>query len=281
MDLLTLIFQILLTIPLTIIINIFNKKENRILNGILIPTIYIIIISALIPYVKTNIFLIVIFEIFIRNFYVTSIVMEESKIINTSFIIESLISIALSLFTYNYFISKVETVIPDPESIKAFVWFLVILYIVYLVKLSSKNKKETKEIKKHIHQKEQNIMQYAKYKNMYGNTVKSKKEIINNMIYAIMIYQNYKTPKLYRSINSYFGNIIKKETKYGIMQVNSWSRMSDEESIIYTLKEFETKLKNTSLKEKGQIDKLLSEYSEIEKEEITNILKDIIEFQKK
>ena len=68
MTLTTIILQILLTIPLTILLNHFQNHENNKINKIIIPSIYIIIISALVPTVKENIFLIVIFEIFIRNF---------------------------------------------------------------------------------------------------------------------------------------------------------------------------------------------------------------------
>ena len=121
MALSTLIFQIFLAIPLTIILGYFQNKEKRRLNQILLPTIYIIIISALIPIVKENVFLIVIFEIFIRNFYLTTITNQNYKISNLTFILESFISISLSLFTYNYFINKVESVIPNPEDIKPFI----------------------------------------------------------------------------------------------------------------------------------------------------------------
>ena len=106
MNLTTLLLQILLTVPLTIILNFFRNKENRRLNQILIPSVYIIVIAALIPYVKENIFLIVIFELFIRNFYITNVVNQEREISNITFIIEGLISIALSLFTYNLEVRK-------------------------------------------------------------------------------------------------------------------------------------------------------------------------------
>ena len=105
MTLTTIILQILLTIPLTIILNYFKKEENRRINQLIIPSLYIIIISALIPSVKENIFLIVVFEIFIRNFYITNIVNGNNEISTFTYIIESIISIAISLFTYNYFIS--------------------------------------------------------------------------------------------------------------------------------------------------------------------------------
>ena len=158
MALSTLIFQIFLAIPLTIILGYFQNKEKRRLNQILLPTIYIIIISALIPIVKENVFLIVIFEIFIRNFYLTTITNQNYKISNLTFILESFISISLSLFTYNYFINKVESVIPNPEDIKPFIWFLIILYIFSLYKISNKENKKDSQNKQIIRKKEHIII---------------------------------------------------------------------------------------------------------------------------
>lgn len=281
MNLITLIIQMVLTIPLTIILNFLKNKENRRLNQILIPSIYIIIIAALLPMVKENIYLIVIFEIFIRNFYITNITNQDVEVSNTMFIFESLISIALSLFTYNYFIGAVETVIPSPEDIKPFIWFLMILYIASLYRLSIKNKVEKEKAKTTTRKKEQIIMQYAKYKNMYSPYIKSKNTIINNLTYAIMIHNNYQTPKFYRNINAYIGTVTKKETEYGIMKIKSYNRISDEESIKITINNFEKILKNTKLKESEQIDKLLKDYKLENQQDIISIYNDIIEFEKK
>lgn len=281
MNLITLILQMVLTIPLTIILNYFKAKDNRRLNQIIIPSVYIIIVSALLPIVKENIYLIVIFEIFIRNFYITNITNQDIEVSNTMFIIENLISIALSLFTYNYFIGAVETVIPAPEDIKPFIWFLIILYIASLYKLSTKNQEKIEKQKTTERKQEQIIMQYAKFKNMYSPYIKSKNENINNLTYAIMIHNNYQTPKLYRNINTYIGAVTKKETEYGIIKIKSYNRISDEESIKLTINNFEKILKNTKLKEKEQIDKLLKDYKETDKQDILIIYKDIVEFIKK
>lgn len=281
MNLVTLILQIILTIPLTVILNTFQRKENRRLNQLIIPSIYIIVVAALLPIVKENIFLIVIFEIFIRNFYITNVVNQQTEVSNSMFILENLISIALSLFTYNYFIGQVDTVIPNPEDIKGFIWFIIILYITYLYNLSTKNKVKEEKIKTTKRKKEKTLMQYAKFKNMYAPIIKSKNELINNLVYAIMIHEDYKTPKIYRSINTYIGAITKKETKYGIMQIPSYERMSDEDSIKKVINDFEKQLKNTKLKESEKINKLLSNYKEDEKQEIINIYQEIVEFIKK
>ncbi len=278
MNLGTLLIQILLTVPLTIILNFFKSKENRRINQILIPSVYIIVIAALIPYVKENIFLIVIFELFIRNFYITNIVNQEKEISNTTFIIEGLISIALSLFTYNYFIGEVETVIPEPESIKPFIWFLIIIFTASLYKTGTKGREEIKTVKNKKRKKEQTILKYAKLKNLYGNIVKSRKNIINNITYAIMVYNDNKYPKLNRKMREYKGMITRNEIEYGIMQVPSYTKISDEESIRMTIASLEEKLKGIT-KEQEALEIALRDYSD--KSEIINIYNEILDFQKK
>ena len=281
MTLTTIILQILLTIPLTIILNYFQNRENRKINQLIIPSIYIIIISALVPSIKENVFLIVIFEIFIRNFYITNVISRSNESSAISFIMENLISIGLSLFVYNYFISNVETVIPNPEDVKGFIWFLIILYTVYLYNLTTKDKKVVEKANTAKIRTEKTIMQYAKFKNKYSNIIKTKNTLINNLTYAIMIFEDYKTPKLYRNINAYIGAVTKKETKCGIMQISSYERLTDEASIEMTISNFEKALKNSKLKENEKIDKLLTNYKQEEKEHILLIYKTIVEFSKK
>ena len=60
MTLISLVIQVLLTIPLTIILNYCKNKNNRKIDLILIPTIYMIIMTALIPSIKENAYLIVV-----------------------------------------------------------------------------------------------------------------------------------------------------------------------------------------------------------------------------
>lgn len=281
MTLFTIILQIILTIPLTIILIHYQKEENKQINQILIPSAYIIIISAVIPVVKENIFLIVVFEMFMRNFYITNIVNSNNEQSTSKYIINSLLSIALSLFTYNYFIGQVDSVIPNPNDIKEFVWFLIILYSLYLYNTLNKNKEKQNKVKTNTFKTEKIIMQYAKFKNQYASIIKSKNELVNNLTYAIMIHNDYKTPKIYRNINTYIGAITKKETNYGIMQIPSYERISDEESIKIVIADFEKKLKNNKLKENEKIEKLLSNFQTKEKEEIIKIYTDIKEFIKK
>ena len=278
MTLITLITQVLLTIPLTILLNYFKNKNYNKMNQFIVPIVYIIILSALIPSIKNNIYLIVVFEIFIRNFYITNITLE-SKENSITFIIDSIISVTLSIFVYNYFISNVDSVIPDPETLKSIIWFLIVIYILNTYKIANKDREIVRLEKKKEYKKETTVMQYAKYKNKYSTIINSKNNTINNLIYSIMIYETMNTPTFNRKIEEYIGAVSKTETKYGIMRIKSYNHISDEESIKIVLDNVEKEYKQ--LKDKKQLINLLTTYKDSEKEDIITIYNQITEFSKK
>ena len=278
MTLTTLLTQLALTIPLTLIIGNINKKENGTLNKIIFPSIYIIIIAALLPSVKENIFLIVVFEIFIRNFYVTNFTSRAQQ--TFKFILESLASVAISLFTYNSFISKTSTVLPTPESIKPFLWFLIIIYLYNL------SKQEINKLNKIIPNKkeittENIIMQYAKNKNKYHNLINSNNKTINNLVYSIIIYNSVNKPFINRKINELSSNFRNEYIPFGIMQYPSKEKITNEESILLSIKDYENKVKGNKITEQKTLDILLENYQDTDKEQILEIYKEINEFNKK
>lgn len=278
MTLATLIIQILLTLPLTFIINTLSKKDNNTIHRIIVPTVYTIILAALIPSIKENIFLIVIFELFIRNFYISNFSNKANNI--TKFLIEALLSVALCLFTYNQFISKIDNVLPTPESIKPFLWFLMIVYIYTLCKPQI-NKVNQMIPEKRTVDKENTIMLFAKYKNKYHKVIKTKNTLITNLVYSIMIYNGITKPTALRKATELKGIITTKPVPYGIMQVTSKIKITDEESIGIVVSNFEKQIKNSKLKENDKVDKLLSEYNNESKQEIKEIYNEINEFLKK
>ena len=278
MTLTTLIIQILLTLPLTFIINTLSKKDNNTIHRIIVPTVYTVILAALIPSIKENIFLIVIFELFIRNFYISNFSNKANNI--TKFLIEALLSVALCLFTYNQFISKIDNVLPTPESIKPFLWFLMIVYIYTLCKPQI-NKVNQMIPEKRTVDKENTIMLFAKYKNKYHKVIKTKNALITNLVYSIMIYNGITKPTALRKATELKGIITTKPVPYGIMQVTSKIKITDEESIGIVVSNFEKQIKNSKLKENDKVDKLLSEYNNESKQEIKEIYNEITEFLKK
>lgn len=278
MTLISLILQILCTIPLTFILNNLEKKDNNLFHKIFIPTIYIIIIAALLPVIKENIFLIVVFEMFIRNFYISNFSNRSNNI--SKFLIESLLSVSLSLFTYNQFISKTNNVLPTPESIKPFLWFLIIIYIYSLCKPNINKINNLIPEKRNI-DKENIIILYAKYKNKYHKAIKTKNNLIINIIYSIMIHNSINKPLLFRKLIELRGMITTQPVPYGIMQITSKIKLTDEESISIMVSNFEREIKNTKLKENEKIEKLLNEYKEEEISKIKDIYNEINEFLKK
>lgn len=278
MTLTTLMAQLVLTIPLTLIIANIQKKDNNTVNKIIFPTVYMILIAALIPKIKENIFLIVVFEIFIRNFYVTNFTSKSQQTIK--FILESLVSIIISLFVYNNFISKTTTVLPTPESIKPFLWFIIIIYLYNL------SKSGIEKINKLIPNKtqittENIIVQYAKNKNKYHDFINSKNKVINNLVYSILIYNSINKPFINRKIIELSSAFRNEYVPFGIMQYPSKEKITNEESILLSIKNFESKIKGTKNNEQEILEKIMSDYREIEKEQILEIYKEINEFNKK
>lgn len=276
MNILILFFDLLLTLPLSFIIIYSSQKGKKYLYNLLLPTIYIIIISAIWPQLKSNIFLIPIFELFIRNFYITNIKDEYND--NKKDFIYSILSIIISTITYNIFISKVNNVLPQPEEFKSLLWFLIIIFI-YLYFADSQANSSTTHLKSLFNKKEYVVMQYAKFKTKYGNIVNSKNEKINLLTYAIMIHENYQHPVFYRNISSYLNHLLNKKNYYGIMQVSSPMPISDEESIKIVLDELEKNLKKEDLTRKN-IEQYLKKENELKKNEIMTVYEYLQEFIK-
>lgn len=273
MSLSTLIFDLLLTIPLSLLIVYFNRRNSKKIYLILLPTIYITIISAIFPSIKNNIFLVVILEVFIRNFYITNISSNGSSINNPISIIDSILSIIISLGFYNYFLNKVTNVIPNPNEIKPFLWFIIIVFVAKLCETISLNNEKVK-IKEL--QKDKVILEYAKLKNKYGHLIKSKPSYQKTLLYSMMIFEDYQNPRFIRRIKELFSEIKGTKIKKGIMQYKTSEKITDEDSITLTILAIDKKLKNTNFKEKENINIILSGY---ETEEKNNILKiyDIID----
>lgn len=281
MDIFVILFQVIFAIPLFFILNYFNKKDISFIEKITIPTIYILVLSAISTEIKDNIFLIVIFEIIIRELYNNYISNKNVLVNKKEVLFKYLFSILIAIFIYDYYIDTVQFVFPKAEEFRPFLWFLVILFIYCLLKDNIKFKKiDTKE-KFIIRKKEYVVVEYAKFKNNYYKLVKSKNSDINTLIYSIMIYENYKNPKLVREIRVFTDRVFNKKSRSGIMQIDSDKVLTDEDSIKYVVKDFEKKYSKS--KSKSLVEDILNnEYNDQESiENVLDIYKEIKEFENK
>ena len=89
--------QLLLSLPLLGIMEYFNNKNISSIQKILIPVIYIVIVSGLCMDIKDNIYLIVIFQVVMHEFYINNVTGNNLLINKKEYLINSIVSIILSI----------------------------------------------------------------------------------------------------------------------------------------------------------------------------------------
>lgn len=276
MSILIILFDFLLAIPLFFLLNYFNssKKDTIELNivHLFLPQVYLVILSGILTslnlsFLIEHIFLIVLFECFYRLIYINRILNYDSLINHKYYYMMYTIIILFAYLLDISFISKVDSVFPDPMEFRNQIWFLIIIFLYVILK--DKVKLDFLKEKSIVMSRKQEyiVMTYAKLKNQFRKLVASKedKDLIP-LTYSIMIYENFLTPPVFRTIKSYLYRFTNKETKFGIMQVLSKEYLSDEESIKISLKKLEgiykkeIKTSKKKITTEKKIEKILSHY---------------------
>ena len=148
-----------------------------------------------------------------------------------------------------FIIRQVDMVFLNPEQLKFLLWVFIILFVYqffYKKEIITSTEKISK--KTSIADRGQYIiLQYAKMKKKYGKEI----QVQGNMrflIYAIMIFENYKRPSFFRQMDYFRYQFDHVPRKQGIMQVDSKKILSDLESIEF----IENKLENLQEKKKSK-----------------------------
>lgn len=203
------------------------------------PVIYIILLSTLfysLEYdsIVKNIWLIVLYYFIFRATY--NLVMGRMELINwkTQFT-QWIISIPLSYFIYTKIITQKVNLMPDVNTIGNELWLIIIIYL-YIVMNNIKTSDEGTRRRKISYIKNK----YYKYRKLYSKIIEkhAKNKKIENIIYALLIYENFARPKAFR----FFESLVPEgyEITRGVMQIKTNKRISDVESIILATK----KIKN-------------------------------------
>lgn len=138
-----------------------------------------------------------------------------------------IISIGLSIYVYKL-IDKVDKILPDPTSLRDEMWILIILFIYSTINKMTFGRTSTiKRKEKYLNKTHKNL----KYK--YDKTILKECEnyFFIQVVYAIMIYENFNRPKIVRWIEYICFRITKKPHTLGIMQVATSKMINDEQSI--------------------------------------------------
>ncbi|MEE3344186.1 MAG: hypothetical protein VZS44_08870 [Bacilli bacterium] len=268
MELKTIIIYLLFSIILFYIQNIIDKKnKNNYLDNIIISNIFIIITAGILEQTKlinnnNNIFIIIIFELIIRIIY-TNYIKETNYLKDNTYNIKKYsLSIVIAYIINTIFINNTNTVLPNIENIKIIIWFLIVVYLYNFSKDNINYKKEIKKPQPEYKKTEQIVIEYAKLKNQFHNIIETKYKELIPVIYSIMIYENEQRPIFLRKIDNQKYKFNQQKRKYGIMQIESNSPISDSESINISIKNLEKiylKQKDTS-KKKIDIELLIKKY---------------------
>ena len=199
---------------------------------VLTPVVFIIILSAILyhynldNYVE-NIYFVSIYYVMFRVIF--NMMIGRTFLVNwKKQFIYSFFIVAISYFTYQKFIIKKENLLPDFSNISNELWIIIIIFLYTLI-----DKIPSSDINAEKRKYEYITYVYSKIHRNYSeiiNSVSRDNIRLKQIIYAIIIHENFNRPKAFRIIE-YLSGYFSKNRSYGIMQVRSNKPLSDLESI--------------------------------------------------
>lgn len=247
MEFLVFISYVFFSFLLFLFLNFFTKKFHLTkIEYVLFTNIFLVFLAGIAGYFRFSIFcddlfIIVVFEFLIRMVCTTYLLEKDFFAKEEGVLQLYLCNVVVAYLLNQLIIRQVDMVFLDAEQLKFLLWVFIILFF-YNFFYKKKELSLTKEaISKRLElsdKKQYIITQYAKMKQKYGKNIHVKDDM-RFLIYALMIYENYKRPSIFRQIDYFhyqFDHIPKKQ---GIMQVDSKKILSDVESIEFIEKKFE------------------------------------------
>ena len=250
-------FSFLLFMFLNFVVKRFSLTK---IQYVLFTNIFLVFLASVASYFHLNafcddIFIIVIFEFLIRMLYTTYLLEKDFFSKEEGILPLYLGNVVVAYLLNQFIIRQVDMVFLNPEQLKFLLWVFIILFIYHffhrqdMVSIQNSTKKfSIAERGQYI------ILQYAKMKQKYGKDISVQGDM-RFLIYAIMIFENYKRPSFFRQLDYFryqFDHIPKKQ---GIMQVDSKKILSDIESIEFVEKKLE-KLQERKKTKKNMINSL-------------------------
>ncbi len=257
----TTVIQILMGVVLFFLINILGKRSNymgymqislfaktseapafNLLFRVLTPLVYIIIITTIffkIGFDKytVNIYMVNIYYIIFR--WTFNLIMGRGRLLNwLEQFIHFIVISTLSFIEYRWLIKEKANILPDLSTISNELWIIIVLFLYSILNRLELGRGKT-EYRKKRYQKHYLQKYMSRFDGIIRKRTTNRKLI--SLIYAIMLYEGFNRPKIYRKIeNAIFSLGIVKTT--GIMQVKSNSALSDNESVKAAIKKINAKL---------------------------------------
>lgn len=236
----------------------FKKKDN-----LLFPIFYLFLCASYLELHNLNynyVFIIIVFEFFMELFYNYTLRDNKASFNINYFLKKYSALIIFSLFLENYLFSKVDSILPNMDMIKTIIWFIIFIYLYNLLEELIKIHDKDKNTYNALQDKNYIISSYAKYKLQYKDVLHDYDSIIRQLILSILIYEDYNTPKLKRKLDNLLFGRLTKVAKLGIMQVETKTFITDEESIRFVSNALEKKYENLTNKKVNIAKIILKEY---------------------
>ncbi len=279
------IFQeLLLGLILYFLLTFLKKKNIKTIDMIILPSIYLILISAIIPSLKDISFWILVIYFGIELLSLAFLNKKDLLMNEKNYYKNIFLTLLLGFLIYYFFLLRVDNAFLDMNIFKNFVWLLIILYALKKLDVASIKIKEQENSNFDLRYQEYVIVSYAKLKNKYNYLIRSKDKEIENILYSFLIYEDYLHGKVYRMFRNFQNRFNKENACYGIMGVVSDHFITDEESIVLMKERLEAKKKRIkkSNNKDEDLKKLINEkYKETKNyKEIVKIIGFIEEFNK-
>ncbi len=217
-------------------ISIFVKTEEapalNFLIRVLTPIVYIIIVSTSLYYFGLdkfvwNIYLVNIYYILFRLIF--NLATNRGLLLNwyRQFLYWTAI-VVISYFTYEKLIKVKANILPDFTTVANELWIIILIFI-FQVANNLRFSQEATQKRKDKYLKSR----YHYFKRFYGQLIKdlTNNEILESIVYAIIIYEDFNRPKIARQVENLKFKLTKKPHTLGVMQVRSDKLISDLESV--------------------------------------------------
>ena len=143
------------------------------------------------------------------------------------FMLYMAVSVGLAMWIYG-FVESVHSILPDKEALRDQLWILIAIFVYQVINGLQINRKGTED-RKHRYA----LRKYCEFTKKYSEIVDANSEYVvdADLLYSIMIVENYNRPPLARFVENLKFRMSHKRMSLGIMQVQTDKLINDKESI--------------------------------------------------
>jgi len=198
---------------------------------VLTPVVYMLILSAAayalrLDFLTKDVYLVVVYYFLFRILF--NIVLGRARLLNWPMQgLQVVISAGISWIAYRSLVTNRSYLLPDINSLAGDLWLVIIGFVYLLFNRVRLPRAGTERRKKGYLEN-----RYKLYQRKYGHIIRSiaRSIEVQALIYAVMIYEAFNRPKLYR-LAEYCVFMLGAARTLGVMQVQTKSYISEERSV--------------------------------------------------